>query len=107
AINGIKQAAIDAFEAAKGVVMGESPPKEGPFKNIDQWGFNVGDAWTKGFIEAISRVPNELSGHGGTIGNNTTNNNNTINVDATINTPMDAEELAIILGRQLATSGAY
>lgn len=107
AIEGIKQAAIDAFEAAKGVVMGKSPPKEGPFKNIDQWGFNVGDAWIEGFTKALARVPSEMSGIGGTTNNNTTNHNNTFQVDAIINTPMDAEELALILGGQVNNSGTY
>jgi len=37
--------------------------------------------------------------------NNTTTN--TINVEATINSEMDAQELAMILGNQLANSGAY
>jgi hypothetical protein len=28
---------------------GSSPPKEGPLRAIDKWGFNVGRAWATGF----------------------------------------------------------
>ena len=107
AIGKIKDAAISAFESAKSVLKGNSPPQDGPFKTIDQWGFNVGDAWTKGFIDAISQVPSDITGLGGMTNNNTTNNTTKLQVDAVINTPMDADELALILGSQLNNSGAY
>ena len=59
--DGIKAAVgaiVDAFKAgmdrAKGMVKGESPPKEGPFRKIDDWGYNVGQAWVEGMKEAIA-----------------------------------------------------
>jgi len=54
ALSGIKDAAIEAFNAAKNFIQGNSPPKEGPLKNIDKWGFNIGDAWVSGMSEAMS-----------------------------------------------------
>ena len=32
---------------------GESPPKEGPLKEIDVWGRNVGEAWSGSFLEGL------------------------------------------------------
>lgn len=51
---------VDAFRAgmdrAKGMVEGKSPPIEGPFKNIDKWGYNIGSAWVQGVQSAISNL---------------------------------------------------
>lgn len=59
-VNGVKEglkalvgAFQDGFNKARGSVEGQSPPKEGPLKNIDQWGYNIGMAWVDGFREAI------------------------------------------------------
>ena len=59
-VDGIKSAIghiVDAFKdglnKAKALVEGNSPPIAGPFKDIDQWGFNVGTAWVDGVRKAI------------------------------------------------------
>lgn len=52
----------DAFNRAKGSIEGQSPPKEGPFKDIDKWGFNVGSAWIEGMAEAIGTLDRMLMG---------------------------------------------
>ena len=43
----------DGLNKAKALVEGNSPPIAGPFKDIDQWGFNVGTAWVDGVRKAI------------------------------------------------------
>lgn len=56
ALSALKQKAIDAINSAKSVLQGKSPPKEGPFKEIDQWGFNVGQAWAQGIAEGARGI---------------------------------------------------
>lgn len=53
ALSKIKDAFVQGFNDAKNSIQGHSPPKEGPFKEIDQWGFNVGNAWVDGMRSAI------------------------------------------------------
>lgn len=61
---------VDAWKAgmdkAKNMIKGNSPPKEGPYKNIDVWGYNVGSAWADGLRSAMSdfSLPS-LAGLGG------------------------------------------
>jgi len=76
---GIAAAAYAVFLAshtltisAAGALRGYSPPKEGPLKDIDKWGFNVGSAWAEGFGGAASvgraeaaRLASSVSGLGG------------------------------------------
>ena len=40
--------------ALSGPLEGESPPKEGPLKHIDQWGANIGAAWAEGLTGAAN-----------------------------------------------------
>lgn len=56
ALGGIGNMVTNALNSAKGMLQGQSPPKEGPFEEIDKWGFNIGDAWVKGMQMAMSRV---------------------------------------------------
>ena len=44
------------IQAAFASFKGHSPPTEGPLKDIDTWGFNVGMAWVKGFQGALANV---------------------------------------------------
>lgn len=53
AIGGIVDAFKEGLNKAKKLVEGHSPPLEGPFKDIDKWGFNVGNAWVQGVQKAI------------------------------------------------------
>ena len=103
-INAIKDAAVNAFNDAKRFLQGNSPPKEGPFKEIDTWGFNIGDAWVKGFQEALTGI-NIPSLNGGS--NSTTTYHQSVNVNAQLNNNLDAYSLGSILGQQLAFSGKY
>jgi TP901 family phage tail tape measure protein len=45
-------------------IKGDSPPKRGPLKDIDKWGYNVGAAWgdsfTKGSVERASRMAQDV-----------------------------------------------
>lgn len=40
--------------AVSGPLEGYSPPKEGPLKDIDKWGANVGQAWADGLTSAAN-----------------------------------------------------
>lgn len=55
-LSNLKDAFAEGFNNARGTVEGHSPPREGPFKNIDQWGFNVGMAWVEGARLAMSSL---------------------------------------------------
>jgi TP901 family phage tail tape measure protein len=52
----IKKAFTDGMDAAKNSLKGNSPPKEGPFKNIDIWGRNIGEAWSDAFTSGASNI---------------------------------------------------
>lgn len=62
ALGGLKNAFISGFNDARGSVEGKSPPKEGPFKQIDKWGYNVGLAWVEGAQKAFSDFGSLLNG---------------------------------------------
>lgn len=62
-INGIKEALKNVgsiltgpIEAAFKMFKGKSPPTEGPLRDIDDWGFNIGSAWVGGFRNAITNL---------------------------------------------------
>jgi phage-related protein len=99
AIAGIANAFKEGVENARKSIEGHSPPVAGPLKDIDKWGYNIGNAWVAGLKSAISdfQMP--------AIGGSTYNQN--INVNAPINNNLDAYSLASILGQQLAFSGKY
>lgn len=59
AIGKIVDAFKDGLNKAKAMIEGHSPPIAGPFKDIDKWGFNVGNSWVDGVQKAISNL--ELS----------------------------------------------
>ncbi len=40
----------------KKVMEGSSPPPEGPLKNVDEGGFNIGVAWMEGIIKGIGQT---------------------------------------------------
>lgn len=42
------------MEDGKKFMEGKSPPEAGPLKNIDKWGFNIGQAWTQGLQSALA-----------------------------------------------------
>lgn len=91
-IDGIKSMAGAVGSAIKGVLdgaramlEGHSPPVEGPLKNIDVWGANVGQAWVDGFAQSLSGLgsamqsPLAYAGYGmdtgpGRAGSTVTNN---------------------------------
>jgi hypothetical protein len=119
-IDGIKSALrniADSFksgmEAAKRLIEGHSPPLAGPFKDIDKWGFNIGDSWVQGFKNAVAGLSSanigipDLSGlqgqpapalaNGGNIGRNGGFNQN---IDINIEKVENKEDIAAI-GREL------
>jgi tape measure domain-containing protein len=61
ALNGLKDAFINGFNNAKGSIKGNSPPKEGPLKDIDKWGFNIGTAWVDGLTQAMGNFKNNIA----------------------------------------------
>ena len=56
ALNGIANAFKDTINNAKRFIQGNSPPKEGPLREIDKWGFNIGEAWVSGFSGSIGKL---------------------------------------------------
>lgn len=52
----LKEKITSALNSAKKFLQGQSPPIAGPFQNIDQWGYNVGQAWVSGVEDAINNV---------------------------------------------------
>jgi TP901 family phage tail tape measure protein len=97
AINGIKGSVVEAFNRAKDFIMGRSPPVAGPFKDIDKWGFNVGDAWVGGFKKSMATLPNAITP------SQTINNN--VSVNANVNSDVDVYSLGNLLGQQLEFAG--
>lgn len=94
-VQGIKdglRSLADAFkngmDAAKGNIQGNSPPKEGPYKEIDIWGFNIGTAWVEGMREAIFgfKLPDSGTLDLGTTTPNASSSQNTYN--ETTNSPV-------------------
>lgn len=126
-INGIKEALKNVgsiltgpIEAAFKMFKGKSPPTEGPLRDIDDWGFNIGSAWVGGFRNAITNLQMKPSfnipgmGGGSTplnqmpnqVYNSTTNapqitQTNTFNVKGEAN----AQNIAQYLGFQLEHKG--
>lgn len=111
----VKDTIVNALDSAKKFIMGKSPPAEGPFSQIDTWGFNVGNSWVVGFQDAISNIKipdiqSPTSGMGGTktynVSNETTHSpnitqTNTFNVAGQAN----AQNLASYLSFQLEHLG--
>lgn len=56
ALGNIGRAFTDGINSAKRSMEGHSPPKEGPLKEIDKWGTNIGNAWVSGFTNSISGI---------------------------------------------------
>jgi tape measure domain-containing protein len=56
ALKSIASAFTDGINSAKKNMEGNSPPKEGPLKNIDKWGANIGQAWVDGFANSIGSI---------------------------------------------------
>jgi len=52
----IIKAAAAAVSQAKRILESNSPPKEGPLRNIDKWGYNVMDSFAEGMANAAPRV---------------------------------------------------
>ena len=95
---------------------GHSPPSEGPFKDIDKWGANVGSAWVTGFSSAIASMPamnfGGMSGGGfggGSQNYNTQNNQRTSSVAMTnyfnVKNEASADNVAQYLGFLLEHKG--
>lgn len=66
-LNNLKDAFTNGFNNARGSIEGHSPPKEGPLKDIDKWGFNIGNAWVQGMQSAIGQFSLPQVG-GGSLG---------------------------------------
>ncbi len=52
----LKEKITAGLNAAKSFLKGQSPPVAGPFKDIDKWGYNVGNAWVQGLESAVAGV---------------------------------------------------
>lgn len=53
AIGAVVGAISDVLNKARSLLQGHSPPPEGPFKDLDKWGYNVGMSWVEGFRQAV------------------------------------------------------
>jgi len=112
-ITNAKNAIKNVLNSIKGFFEGHSPPLIGPLKDIDKWGFNIGDSWVQGFKNAVAGLSSanigipDLSGlqgqpapalaNGGNIGRNGGFNQN---IDINIEKVENKEDIAAI-GREL------
>ena len=62
AIRGGASTISTAIDKATRATHGQSPPKEGPLREIDKWGFNIGQAWSGGFAKGLRADLPSLSG---------------------------------------------
>jgi TP901 family phage tail tape measure protein len=53
---GVKARALEAAQAVKVVLMGNSPPPEGPLRTVDTGGFNVILSWAAGLAQGAPRA---------------------------------------------------
>ena len=95
----LKNAAISALNKAKSILKGKSPPPEGPFKRIDEWGMKIGQAWVTGFEGAINSLGNSFEVNGSLTSNGklayaTSTPNFTVNIGTYAGTDMEKRELA-------------
>ena len=105
------------MENAKRFIQGNSPPKEGPLKQIDKWGFNIGEAWVSGFAGSIGKLGSlvnqslsplqDVMGYGGlNMAGVDSNGGNTQNVTingVTVQDKSDIDALIRQLGFKLTT----
>lgn len=117
ALNGIGEAFKRTMENAKRFIQGNSPPKEGPLKQIDKWGFNIGEAWVSGFAGSIGKLGSlvnqslsplqDVMGYGGlNMAGVDSNGGNTQNVTingVTVQDKADIDALIRQLGFKLTT----
>jgi tape measure domain-containing protein len=114
-LKNLKNAFVDGFNSAKGSVEGKSPPIEGPLKDIDKWGFNIGKAWVEGMQLAMStfNVPQGAfaplqQGPTNNVTNNTTMQTQApIYLTAVINNDMDAMALSQMIGFEVSMRSRY
>jgi hypothetical protein len=55
AVRGGQSDIAAAAQHAFHFLMGMSPPKDGPLREVDTWGSNVGGAWIDGVVDAVGR----------------------------------------------------
>jgi TP901 family phage tail tape measure protein len=89
------------MDAAKGMIEGQSPPKEGPFKNIDKWGMNVASAWVEGFGDVFGTM--DLGNLSQAQAMAAPASNTTITQNNTINRPFDYDSALSELGWKMRT----
>lgn len=51
-----------AIKKATAATKGDSPPKVGPLREIDRWGYNIGGAWIGGMVDGIAAGAGMLNG---------------------------------------------
>ena len=117
ALSGIANAFKDTINNAKRFIQGNSPPKEGPLREIDKWGFNIGEAWVSGFSGSISKLGSlvnqslsplqDMMGYGGVnMAGVDSNGGNTQNISingVSIRDKSDIDALIRQLGFKLST----
>lgn len=117
ALSGIANAFKETIEKAKRFIQGNSPPKEGPLREIDKWGFNIGEAWVSGFAGSIGKLGSlvnqslsplqDVMGYGGlNMAGVDSNGGNTQNVTingVTVQDKADIDALIRQLGFKLTT----
>jgi hypothetical protein len=50
----VPQATLDLAGSVKQYLQGQSPPKRGPLREIDKWGYNIGRAWAMGLAKGAA-----------------------------------------------------
>lgn len=117
----LKEKAVGALNAVKGILEGHSPPIEGPFKDMDKWGINVGKAWAEGVSLGIAglQLPNleatltndalhamSAPNYGTTVPSdysvNNSHNSSIVIENVQMSSDLDVESVAQYLGAQVA-----
>jgi len=88
----------------KRMLVGSSPPPEGPLKDIDKGGFNIGKAWAQGMNKGLMGVSVPGAASGGSFGLATAAAGGGSPV--VIQLQVDGRVLAEIVDRQLYYSGS-
>lgn len=117
-LSSIRKAFTDGINSAKSTMKGNSPPKDGPLKEIDKWGTNIGQAWVDGFAGSIGSLSSMMNsslaqlqgvlgfGDINVTGNSATSGGNTQNITIkgiTVQDQSDIDALMRALGFKLST----
>jgi TP901 family phage tail tape measure protein len=103
-LNGLVDAAKGALNKAKDILKGNSPPKAGPFREIDKWGENIGVAWVDGIKKGIESLNTSVLSQSLVGANMTGGGGSTVinqNINANLSNQLDVNNLSERLGFEM------